>query len=313
VADLWVQTSWRRLRQRTTKVAFSITELTALTSDFSTKYAPGCTAYTIRTDPATFLLVYNVKCTKKDKDGKMVSNPKGWEVRIKFDPSKIDDKSTVDNLDVQLNCKCPAFLWWGAQWNLGEGDALYNKNKPQPLYKAPTDPSRFQNVICKHVKVVSDKLGPLVEKIIAKYRDAAAQKKHEEDLQQIETEKIVQEQETEEAEKKEPAKKSPGGGGAPAKKPAPSPVQDKTKKEPEPEPEEDKTLKTKPAPAPKKEEPKEPETKPEKKSPVKEIIKKKEPKEEKVAPNITVFDDDDGDEIIKINRLLQALPLAHSE
>ena len=334
MADLWARTSWRRLRARTTKVAFSITELVQLTSDFSTKYAPGCTAYTIRTDPATFLLVYQVKCKKKDSKGKMVSNPNGHTVRVKFDPSKIEDGSTVDSLDVKVSCSCPAFLYWGAQWNLGEGDALYNKKNPKPLYQAPTDPQRFQNIICKHIKTVSDKLGPLVEKIMNRYRDAAAKKKHEEDLQQIETEKIVQQQETDEAEKKEPAtksepvkektkpkeekpqapnKKEPAPAAPAVKhispsKPAPQPA------EPEPEEAEEPTEEEAPAPEPKSVKPapkQEPEAAPEKQTPVKEVIKKKEPQESE--PNVTTFFDDDDDEIIKINRLLKALPLAMTE
>jgi hypothetical protein len=309
-----------------------------LTSDFSTKYAPGCTAYTIRTDPSTFLLVYQVKCKKKDSKGRMVSNPNGHTVRIKFDPSKIEDSSTVDNLDVKVSCSCPAFLYWGAQWNLGEGDALYNKKNPRPLYQAPTDPQRFQNIICKHIKTVADKLGPLVEKIINRYRDAAAKQKHEEDLRQIETEKIVQQQETDEAEKKEPAtqsgpvkektkpkkekpkapKKEPAPASPAVKRVSPSrPAPKSVGPTPAPEPEEAEvpaeeapTPTPTPTPEPEPKQPKqEPEAAPEKQTPVKEVIKKKEPEE----PNVTTFFDDDDDEIIKINRLLKALPLALRE
>jgi hypothetical protein len=193
-----------------------------------------------------------------------------YDLTVDEDASFIACGVTVHN--------CPAFLFWGAQWNLSEGDALYGK--PREKLQAPTDPQRFQNIICKHVKVVADKLAPLVEKILNRYRSEAAKKKHEEDLQQIETEKIVQQQETEEAEKKQPKQKS-------------EPVQDKTKKKEVP----DKQNKTKK---------KEPEL--EKKNPVKEVIKKKEP----VPSNVTVVDDDD-DEIIKINRLLKALPSIPTE
>ena len=273
------------------KLAFSLNELVTLTSEFSTKKAPNCLASVTRTDTKAFLMTYRVVCKES------YSDPRGHKVSIKFDPTKIDDKSTVDNLDVRVQCSCPAFLYWGAQWNLYDGDSLYGT--PRPMLQPPTEGKRFQFVICKHVKVVSDRITPVIARLLERYRDEDAKKK------QKETDKLLKRHEEE-------APKAPGKGKnvkvvddepKPKSKNAPKPVSPPapSKKAPAtPAPEEPK--------APAKAEPKGP------KKPAPVVVKKEVTRQgpvktygqPKKPSNVTVHDDDD-DGIIKINRLLKDL------
>jgi hypothetical protein len=58
------------------------------------------------------------------------------------------------NLDIKVHCNCPAFLWWGSQYNLEQRDtALYPEGAPPPT---STDPY-LANVICKHLAAVFDR------------------------------------------------------------------------------------------------------------------------------------------------------------
>jgi hypothetical protein len=272
------------------KLAFSLNELVALTSEFSTKKAPNCLASVTRTDTKAFLLTYRVVCKES------YSDPRGHKVSIKFDPTKIDSESTVDNLDVRVQCSCPAFLYWGAQWNLFDGDALYGT--PRPMLQPPTEGKRFQFVICKHIKVVSDRITPVIARLLERYRDDDAKKK------QKEVDRVLQKHED------EAPKKAPGKGKnvkvvddeAPKTK-APGKTTPKT---PSPYP-------TKPETPAKKEAPKKEPAKSKKPEPVvvKQEVTRKGPVKtygppKKAPSNVTVYDDDD-DGIIKINRLLKDL------
>lgn len=92
-----------------------------------------------------------------------------------------DDESFIANGVVVHNC--PAWLWWGQQWNVSTGDALYGA--PRPLLKAPTDPDRYKNIICKHVKVVADRIQPVLDRMLAKYQtgvDEAAEAEKQKQL-----------------------------------------------------------------------------------------------------------------------------------
>lgn len=191
-----VRAPWRMLRRGTTKVAFSLNELVTLTSDFSLKYAQGCNSTVIRTDPAKFLFVYRVVCHKKDKNGKDVSDPNGHVVRMKFDFSRLKETGTVDDLDVRLSCSCPAWLYWGGQWNTATGDALYGA--PRPKFQPPTDPQRYSNILCKHVKVVADRIGPVLERVLSSHRNKKDRATQEQNLKDIELEKQRTQQEVEE-------------------------------------------------------------------------------------------------------------------
>lgn len=140
-----------------TKVAISVPELVAQTNAFSVKRRPGCTPQLTKSDPKQLYLQYNVKCHES------YSDPKGHDVRVKFDVSKVQETQKAQDLDVQLNCSCPAFLYWGAQWNLHQRDGLLGE--PRPELVAPTQrlDLRSNFVICKHCKAVLERILPSVQ------------------------------------------------------------------------------------------------------------------------------------------------------
>ena len=119
----------------------------------------------IKSDPKNLFMHYKVVCTKEDSD------PKGHEVRVKFDLSKIDTGSSINNLDVKVSCSCPAFLYWGAQWNLHQLDSL--EGVPRPKLVAPTEQLQKRDTyfICKHVKVVSDRITPAISNVLNRIKD----------------------------------------------------------------------------------------------------------------------------------------------
>ena len=187
VAGPEIRAPWRMLRHGTTKVAFSLSDLVTLTSDFSVKWAHDCNSQVIRTDKAKHLFVYRVTCHKKKPDGTPESDPRGHVVRLKFDFDRMKATGTVDNLDVRLTCSCPAFLYWGAQWNLGAADTLYGA--PRPKYQPPTDPKRYLNTICKHCKIVADRIGPALERLLGQHRDVKDRAEEDQNQKDVALEK----------------------------------------------------------------------------------------------------------------------------
>ena len=113
-----------------TKVAISVPELVSQTNSFSVKRRPSCEASLLDSNPKELFLHYNVKCRES------YSDPSGHEVNVKFDVDKVQETQNANDLDVQLNCTCPAALYWGAQWNLHQRDGLLGK--PRPELVAPT-------------------------------------------------------------------------------------------------------------------------------------------------------------------------------
>ena len=162
---VWMSIPLQKLASRKYKVAFSIKELVDASNAFSKKYVGGCTPTLIKSEPKKLFMHYRVICTKADSD------PKGHEVRVQFDLSKIDTSSNINNLDVKVSCSCPAFLYWGAQWNLHELDSL--EGVPRPKLVAPTEQLHKRNeyFICKHVKVVSDRITPAVSNVLNRIKD----------------------------------------------------------------------------------------------------------------------------------------------
>jgi hypothetical protein len=144
------------------KVAMSLPEITEQTNNFSVKNAPGCVATLTGSSPKELFLRYNVTCHLKKSD------PAGHEVKIRFDLDAITDETKSKDLDVYAACSCPAFLYWGAQWNLHQRDALEGESRP--LLTAPTERLDLRNhfLICKHVKVVMDRILPSVQHNIVK-------------------------------------------------------------------------------------------------------------------------------------------------
>lgn len=55
------------------------------------------------------------------------------------------------NADVQVHCDCPAFLWWGSQYNLEQSDTeMFPRGVPYPGIRDPG----LSNNICKHLAAV---------------------------------------------------------------------------------------------------------------------------------------------------------------
>src|SRR5208337_3659306 len=108
-----------------TKTAISLPEIIRQTNSFSKKYRPGCAPKLLDSNPKALFLHYNVKCNKKDSD------PAGHDVRIQFDVTKVQESQQARDLDVQVSCSCPAFLYWGAQWNLHQQDGLLGTPRPK--------------------------------------------------------------------------------------------------------------------------------------------------------------------------------------
>jgi hypothetical protein len=144
------------------KTAISLPEIVRQTNAFSRKYRPGCSPKMLDSNPRALFLHYNVKCNKSDSD------PGGHDVRVQFDVTHVQESQQAKDLDVQVSCSCPAFLYWGAQWNLHQRDGLLGTPRPQLV--APTErlDLRGNYVICKHVYAVFERILPSVQHNIVK-------------------------------------------------------------------------------------------------------------------------------------------------
>jgi hypothetical protein len=157
------------------KTAISLPDLVRQTNAFSKKYRPGCTPSLLDSNPKALFLHYNVKCNKEDSD------PAGHDVRVQFDTTKVQESSQAKDLDVQISCSCPAFLYWGAQWNLHQRDGLLGT--PRPQLTAPTEQLDLRGnfVICKHIHAVFERILPSVQHNIVKLlRERTMQEKKDE-------------------------------------------------------------------------------------------------------------------------------------
>lgn len=141
----------------THKVAVSLPEIVQQTNQFSVKNRPGCTPALQDSNPQDLYLHYNVKCNLSTSD------PAGHDVRVHFDVEKVEETEQAKDLDVRVSCTCPAFLYWGAQWNLHQRDGL--EGEPRPALVAPTErlDLRSHFVICKHCKAVMERILPAVQ------------------------------------------------------------------------------------------------------------------------------------------------------
>ncbi len=139
------------------KTAVSLPEIVQQTNAFSVKNRPGCAPKLKKSYPRELFLQYQVTCHLAESD------PAGHEVNVKFDTTKIEETKKANDLDIQCSCSCPAFLYWGAQWNLHQQDGLLGE--PRPLLQAPTQrlDLRSNFVICKHCKTVFERILPSVQ------------------------------------------------------------------------------------------------------------------------------------------------------
>jgi len=160
--------------ERAVKTAISLPDIVRQTNAFSKKYRGGCTPALLDSNPKALFLHYNVKCSKEDSD------PAGHDVRVQFDVTKVQETSKAKDLDLEVSCSCPAFLYWGAQWNLHQRDGLLGT--PRPELVAPTErlDLRGNFVICKHIHAVFERILPSVQHNIVKIlRDRTVQQNKE--------------------------------------------------------------------------------------------------------------------------------------
>src|SRR5271154_1326623 len=139
------------------KTAISLPDIVRQTNQFSKKYRGGCSPRLLDSNPKALFLHYNVKCQKEDSD------PAGHDVRVQFDVTKVQETQKAKDLDLQVSCSCPAFLYWGAQWNLHQRDGLLGPARPE--LTAPTErlDLRGNYVICKHIHAVFERILPSVQ------------------------------------------------------------------------------------------------------------------------------------------------------
>ncbi len=165
------------------KIAATLGDLVRQTNAFSTKNRGGCVPKLTGSNPKDLFLHYNVKCSLKSSD------PAGHDVKVKFDPSHVTDTTKAKDLDVATSCTCPAFLYWGAQWNLHQQGAL--EGDPRPLLTAPTERLDLRNqfIICKHIQAVFERILPSVQHNIVKLvrERTVRQKKKEREEKHSET------------------------------------------------------------------------------------------------------------------------------
>ena len=142
---------------RAVKTAISLPEIVRQTNQFSKKYRGGCQPKLLDSNPKALFLHYNVKCNKEDSD------PAGHDVRVQFDVTKVQESAKAKDLDIQVQCSCPAFLYWGAQWNLHQRDGLLGPARPE--LQAPKErlDLRGNYVICKHIHAVFERILPSVQ------------------------------------------------------------------------------------------------------------------------------------------------------
>lgn len=163
MSDIFVSIPLSKLQQKFgVKVAIDLPSLVRQTNEFSRKNRPGCVPKLLDSNPKALFLHYSVKCNLPDSD------PAGHDVRVQFDVTKVQETSQAKDLDIQVSCSCPAFLYWGAQWNLHQRDGLLGT--PRPLLQAPTErlDLRGNFVICKHIHAVFERILPSVQHNIVK-------------------------------------------------------------------------------------------------------------------------------------------------
>lgn len=155
--EIYIKFPIIRYKDGSYKIAISLPELVKETNAFSVKNRPGCVPSLIKSDPKSLFLQYNVKCNLKTSD------PDGHTTKVRFDLNKVNAKTRATGLDVKVNCSCPAFLYWGAQWNTHQKDAL--EGEPRPKLQAPKErlDLRSNFLICKHCKAVCERILPAVQ------------------------------------------------------------------------------------------------------------------------------------------------------
>lgn len=170
--------------------AYSALELSVNTPDHIAQRAQLCTPSIVHFDPTYGTLQFTTSCsgsantwiqtvTFNDwwstillEDPEQMETPVDIQTELADNPEEnlsipVDDSRVVKptstwedvrnmypeliNMDIQIHCNCPAFLYWGSWHNLEQTDtAIYNEGTPFPH----TRDTSGSNIICKHLSAV---------------------------------------------------------------------------------------------------------------------------------------------------------------
>ncbi len=78
-----------------------------------------------------------------------------WIQKVKAHPGKSSRSTLVWEQNITTMCGCPAWLWWGSQWNAVKAKYQYGLPIPKLLPPNINDPER-EKFACKHVISVSE-------------------------------------------------------------------------------------------------------------------------------------------------------------
>lgn len=124
-----------------------------------------CSSSLISFDSLYGVLQFNTSCAGSGNTWIQTVQYKDWELLVdeeirnsggSWDQIRSQAPEYV-NYDILVHCNCPAFLWWGANYNLTVRDtSMYpNSIAPDPTRNTPENyQMKMQNVICKHLASV---------------------------------------------------------------------------------------------------------------------------------------------------------------
>lgn len=165
------------LGERTLHKAETLNELIHSSPSNSTRRKGKCNARFVgfmkRADQ--WHVTYRVTC------GESYSDSRGHLVKFNFSPEV--GISQAGDLEVEVSCSCPAFVYWGAQWNLKSRNSL---ERVYPILKAP-QPAGVQfidkkgnprthrvprdYVVCKHIACATERMTSMLQKHIDEYTE----------------------------------------------------------------------------------------------------------------------------------------------
>jgi hypothetical protein len=127
---------------REARIAMTVDQLIQQTSEFSRRKAPNCRANLFRTEAKFGRWTFRVRCSES------YSSPAGHLTRIQLDP-EFEGESVAES-DIFVSCSCPAWKYWGADYNSKTKGYLEGPQRSDGSPPDIRDPGR-RNMICKHV------------------------------------------------------------------------------------------------------------------------------------------------------------------
>jgi len=139
--------------------AESVLELQVSAPSWVDERSGACSANMVHFDSPTGVLQFHTNCamsrntyiqTVMYKDWVLVVTDEMREPNIPWE-TVLSSTPEIVNMDVQVHCNCPAFLWWGSWNQLEQRDsALFPEGTPYPYTRDPDG----NNIICKHLAAV---------------------------------------------------------------------------------------------------------------------------------------------------------------